>query len=160
MVHSNRFTLIFLMNTQLLHIVYNNSYNVTNCFSRIWFQNVLSNRFTLIFFNEHTISACCVWYNRPIIPGFFGDLVWERPFKSFLLWSLLFGLEVAHIRCDRHRSVLYLKIPMHCLVQPLFVAVDIMCDWLVLTRSVYFRLYLAFHNIFWLNINWPLYVQN
>ena len=41
------------MNTQLVDIVYNNSYNVTNCYSRIrfqnWFQNVLSNRFTLIF---------------------------------------------------------------------------------------------------------------
>ena len=47
---------------------------------------------------------------------------------------------------------------MHCLVQPLFVAVDILCDWLVLTRSVYFSLYLAFHNMFWLNINWPLYM--
>ena len=63
------------MNTQLVDIVYNNSYNVTNCFSRIrfqnWFQNVLSNRFTLIFFNEHTISARCVYDTIGPNPGIF-----------------------------------------------------------------------------------------
>ena len=43
-VHSNRFTLIFLMNTQLVDIVYNNSYNVTNCFSPYSFSKLVSER--------------------------------------------------------------------------------------------------------------------
>ena len=37
-VLSNRFTLFFLMSSQLVHIVYNKSYNFTSRFSRIWFQ--------------------------------------------------------------------------------------------------------------------------
>ena len=71
------------MNTQLVHIVYNNSYNVTNCFSWIWFQNVLSNRFTLIFFLMNTQLAPVVYDTIGPNPGIFRDLVSERPFKSF-----------------------------------------------------------------------------
>ena len=35
-VHSNRFTLIFLMNTQLVDIVYNNSYDSIRGLTYIW----------------------------------------------------------------------------------------------------------------------------